>query len=297
MFVFGLSLTPERYLLVLLVPALALGCARRYLLDFAPYAALILVYGELRGLAHIASPHPYYLPHLRAEEFLFGGHLPTVDLQRWLWSGSAAWYDNALLLVTRIHSIVPTTFAFVLWLGLRASFYRFAATMLALSFGSALVFLLYPAAPPWAAAELGLLDATKIGSGRFGTSSVVGGLPSLADLIHGNPYAAVPSLHAGYAFIVFLFAAGLAWHTRWRWHVVVLAAVYPGLQSFAAVYTGNHYVVDLLAGYACAAAAFFGIRWVWRARRWPGWDRGERGATPVPASAVDRARPAPARLP
>jgi membrane-associated phospholipid phosphatase len=270
-FFFGLSLTPERYLLVLSVPAVVLGCGRRYLLDFGAFAALILAYGELRGLAHLSHPRPYYLPQLRAEEFLFGGHVPSVDLQRWLWSGSNAWYDNALLFIQRIHSIVPTTFAFVLWLKRRSLFYRFAASMLALSFGAALVYWLYPAAPPWAAADRGLLDVTKIGSGHFVSSSVFGGVPSVADLIDPNPYAAVPSLHAGYAFLVLLFCAGLAWRTRWRWPVVTVAAVYPALQSFAAVYTGNHYVVDLLLGYACASIAYFGVRGLWRVWRLPGW--------------------------
>jgi hypothetical protein len=308
-FFFGLSLTPERYLLVLLVPALILGCARRYLLDFAAFAALILAYGELRGLAHLSHPRPYYAPPLRAEEFLFGGHVPSVDLQQWLWSGARVWYDNALLFVSRIHSIVPTTFAFVLWLRRRALFYRFAATILTLSYGAAVIYWLFPAAPPWAAAERGMIDATKIGSGHFGTSSVLGGIPSIADVIHPNPYAAVPSLHGGYAFLLLLFASGVAWHTRWRWYVVAVAAVYPILQSFAAVYTGNHYVVDLILGYACAAAAYFGVRTFWRARRWPGWDedlprvdRNERlasaaggGGSARPGAAHEAAPPAPAR--
>ena len=265
----GLALTPDRYLFVLLVPALLLGCGRRYLLDFAPYAALILLYGEARGLAHVLHPHPYYLLPLDAERFLFGGHVPSVDLQHWLWSGTRAWYDDVLLFITRIHSIVPTTFAFALWLRRRALFYRFAATMLALSFGAALVFWLFPAAPPWAAGEAGLIDAVKIGGSHFGSSPILPGVPFLADLVQGNQYAAIPSLHAGYACVVFLFAAQLAWSSRRRWLIVALAALYPALQSFAAVYTGNHYVVDVLAGYACSAAAFFAVRWLWRGRRWP----------------------------
>jgi hypothetical protein len=57
-------------------------------------------------------------------------------------------------------------------------------------------------------------------------------------------YAAIPSLHAGYAFLVFLFAAALVWGTRWRWWVTCPGALYAGFQSFAAVYTGKHYVVD-----------------------------------------------------
>ena len=84
-----------------------------------------------------------------------------------------------------------------------------------------------------------------------------------------NPYAAIPSLHAGYSFLVFLFAATLAWRTRWRWWAVGLGALYPLAQSFAAVYTGNHYVVDLLLGCGAAAASLLLVRRFWRAHNLP----------------------------
>jgi membrane-associated phospholipid phosphatase len=195
--------------------------------------------------------------------------VPTVVLQDWLWSGSRRWYDTLLLYVAHIHAIVPTTFAFILWLRRRALFYRFAATMLTLSFAAALTFWLYPAAPPWAAARDGLLSLTKIGGEHPATSSAATSGRSLHGLIQGNPYAAIPSLHAGYAFLIFLFAATLAWRTRWRWWIVFPAALYAGFQSFAAVYTGNHYVVDVLIGFGYAAASLLTVCWLWRRMSWP----------------------------
>jgi len=79
----------------------------------------------------------------------------------------------------------------------------------------------------------------------------------------------VPSLHGGYSLLVCLFVVTLAWRTRWRWWVAVAAALYPLIQSIAVVYTGNHYVVDLLIGFAYATAAFYGVRRFWRWRGWP----------------------------
>src|SRR5207248_5033126 len=38
---FGLSLTPDRYVLVLLAPALVIGRGRRFMLDFVPFVLLI----------------------------------------------------------------------------------------------------------------------------------------------------------------------------------------------------------------------------------------------------------------
>ena len=48
-----------------------------------------------------------------------------------------------------------------------------------------------------------------------------------------------------------------------------IAALYPLLQSFAVVYTGNHYVVDLLIGFAYATASVLAVDWFWRRRGWP----------------------------
>jgi hypothetical protein len=148
---FGLSLTPDRYVLVLLAPALVLGRGRRFLLDFVPFVVLIVVYEECRGIAHTLHPHPYYAPQLDAEKALFFGHVPSVDLQDWLWTGSLHWYDQFLSAMTRVHFIVPPTLAFGLWLKRRALFYRFAATLLVLSYAGALTFLLFPVGASWVA--------------------------------------------------------------------------------------------------------------------------------------------------
>jgi hypothetical protein len=267
---FGVSLTPDRYVLVLLAPALVIGRGRRFLLDFIPFVALIVLYEECRGIAHSLHPSPYYLPQLDAEKFLFFGHVPTVVLQNWWWTGSLHWYDQFLSFMTRVHFIVPPTLAFALWLKRRALFYRFAATLLVLSYAGALTFWLYPAAPPWAAAVKGLIPPLANPAGVQASSSP---LPTdsgpLYHLVSDNPYAAVPSLHEGYAMLVFLFIVMLAWNTRWRWWVTIPALSYPIIQSIAVVYTANHYVVDLLIGGVYATAAVFGVRWLWRRLGWP----------------------------
>ncbi len=269
---FGLSLTPDRYVLVLLAPALVLACGRRLMLDFVPFVLLIVLYEECRGIAHILRPDPYVTPHLDLERWLFFGHMPPNVLQDWLWTGDLSWYDHVLSAINRIHFIVPPTLAFGLWLRRRALYYRFAATMLVLSYAGALTFALYPAAPPWEAAsfEYRLIEplANPAGQQALEAPLPTSGGP-LYQLVDGNPYAAIPSLHGGYSFLVFLFAATLAWRTRWRWQVVAVAALYPIAQSFSAVYTGNHYVVDLLIGFAYAAAALAGVLWLWRRLGWP----------------------------
>lgn len=152
--------------------------------------------------------------------------------------------------------------------------------MVVLSYSAALTFLLYPAAPPWHAAQEGLLTAEKIG----GHASVSASVWAPYDLVRGNPDAAIPSLHAGYAFLVFLFVSTLFWRTRWRLPVACVAAIYPLLQSIAAIYTGNHYVVDLVIGYCYAAGAFFGVSYVWHRLRLPAADNWTEPGPEAPAA-------------
>jgi hypothetical protein len=97
------------------------------------------------------------------------------------------------------------------------------------------VYVLYPAAPP-RLAGIGFSD-TVTESARVNLSS---------DLLGGlyNPFAAVPSLHFGYALLV---GVVVAWLARPRW-LRVLGAAYPAAMLFIIVATGNHFLFDAAAG-------------------------------------------------
>jgi PAP2 superfamily len=136
----------------------------------------------------------------------------------------------------------------LLWLHRRRpEGFPFVRTTLLLASGLALVgFLVYPAAPP-RLAGVGIVDTV---SGRH------------VDLNRGlvsslyNPYAAVPSMHIGYALIV---GAGLLRHGR-RFLVRAIGALYPPFVLLVIVATGNHFFLDaaagaLVAGIAAALAA------------------------------------------
>jgi membrane-associated phospholipid phosphatase len=266
----GLEWTPDRALFVLLAPSLAIRRARRYLLDFLPLAAAILLYAELRGIAHLAAPHPFFLPQIRLERVLFGTPIPPVTLQHTYWHGYAHWYDGVAAVMLQLHFVVPVIVSYLLWLRRRALFYRFSVTLLTLSFAAALTFVVFPAAPPWAAANAGYIDHVVRLPLAHGAAQVHTGVHgALASLIPDNPYAAIPSLHAGYAFLVALFLASLVRSRRLRYLIFSVCALYPLLQSLTILYTGNHYVVDIVLGYGYAAAALWGVNRVWRTRQLP----------------------------
>ena len=98
-------------------------------------------------------------------------------------------------------------FRSVIWLDNRALYYRAATALVGASLLGAVIFLLYPAAPPWAAAQIGLLpELTKIGYAQAAAAPVSAHKSLIESLMLSNPYAAVPSLHTSYSTLVAIFA-------------------------------------------------------------------------------------------
>jgi membrane-associated phospholipid phosphatase len=231
------------------------------LVDWAPFLLALWLYDLVRGYADGAVIGVQYAPQIRLDELFGGGVVPSLWLQQHLWHGSASvrWYDYLTWVVYISYFFGTTAVLVVLWWRSRRLFWRFASNVLALSFVGCLTFFLYPADPPWLASQQGYI----VGS----IERLIGPIGSHIPVISGarlwetgteyaNPVASMPSLHAAFTFLIALF---LVTRTRSRWrHLLWL---YPLAMTFALVYSGEHYVVDVLAGWIYAAVVFFGIEW------------------------------------
>ncbi len=247
----GLFISGDRYVLILFVPAALLGVGKQYIRDFVPFVVGVLLYEELRGVAHLLHPRPYYEPWLGLDKLMFLGHVPNVLAQDLLWRGHLSWYDSALALCQRAHFFVPPTLMFLIWLERRDLFYRCALTLLLVSLAAALTFAAVPSAPPWKAAATGRMpQIARIGYVQAAASPVKTGKSLIEAGVLRNDYAAVPSLHTAYSLLTLVFA--LAWRRR-----IGLALVwYPLVMWFTIVYFGDHYVTDILLGIVYALAAW-----------------------------------------
>lgn len=105
------------------------------------------------------------------------------------------------------------------------------------------IYIAYPAAPPRLAA-LGFSDTVSTHAGVNLSSDLLGSLY--------NPFAAVPSLHFGYALLVGVVVARLAGSRAWR----LAGALYAPFVLFVIVATGNHFVFDAAAGGAVTAVGW-----------------------------------------
>ena len=115
----------------------------------------------------------------------------------------------------------------------------------------------HPAAPPWYAMNYGfepILDTpgNVAGLGRF--DELLG--CSIFNSIYGrnaNVFAAVPSLHAAYMVVALAYAV---MDRSKKWLIALFAVIMVGIW-WTAVYSGHHYLIDVMLGISCALLGIF----------------------------------------
>ena len=258
----GISVSPDYFVIVLLLGAIALGRWKVFLVDWLPFVALFLGYEILRGLAGSSGIDVHYSGPINVDNFISLGHQPTIWLQEQLYRpGSVSPIDVVATIFYFCHFAYPLTLGFIFWIKDRLLFRRFAAALLAMSFTAFVFFLLVPVAPPWLAAQQGYLPHVE----KIISHTIPSGTSWFYQNLNPNPVAAVPSLHAAFPVLGLLYGVRLWGRRAWPlalWCVAV---------CFSIVYLGEHYVADALAGILFAWASYFVVEFVykrlWKARK------------------------------
>src|SRR5439155_5495549 len=112
------------------------------------------------------------------------------------------------------------------------AFSRFRNAIIGANLAGLIGYVVLPTAPPRMFPSIGFID--------HHTNGVV--------QLAGNPYAAMPSLHAADALIVGIVLASLVRRPVWK----ALWLLWPAWVSFAVMATGNHFWLDVLAGIVLA---------------------------------------------
>jgi hypothetical protein len=232
------------------------------LLAWLPWLGLLVVYDELRGAVSVLPADAGFAPQLALDRWLGGGVTPTEWLQGRLWTpGHVHWYDVAVWGVYLTHFFAVWVVAAMVWRRSRDRFGHYAVLTAVVTLGAFLVYWLYPAQPPWLTAELGHMGAVDrivpFVWDRLGVSSMQSVYEN-SSLV--NTVAAMPSLHAAYPLMLLLFFFRTA-----GWPVRVGLGAYTLAMAFALVYGGEHFVADILAGWALAAVAFAAVEGARRA--------------------------------
>lgn len=221
--------------------AATLGRSTTWWREIVLIGILYGAYELSRGLGDISVPsaldngrailHFERVWHLDPERVLNGaiGHIT--------WIAVAASYFYSLM-----HYVVTPAVLVWMYRKHRAA-YGPARTALALSTALGLVgYLLLPTAPPRMLSHSGLQDTlahTQDYGWWGGEGSVPRGLGALT-----NQFAAMPSLHVGWAIWCGVL---IAMYARRRW-VRLIGIAYPVATTLVVMATGNHYLLDAIAG-------------------------------------------------
>jgi hypothetical protein len=231
-------------------------------IDWLPIVAVLWVYDLTRGSADSFGIGVHYHPMIDFDRALFG-EVPTVWLQERLYEPQAVqWWDVAFTVVYTSYFLVPFLLAGWLWARDRLAFKRFTRRLVTLSLAGLATYIVFPAAPPWMAGEMGLLGEVHRTTAR-GWEVLGVGTASLFSKGQGaaNMVAAVPSLHSAITTLVALF---LWSRVRRRW-LRPLLLLYPLAMAVTLIATGEHYFFDVALGWLYAGAVMGG--WTWWERR------------------------------
>jgi hypothetical protein len=236
-------------------------------LDWLPILAVLGAYDFTRGAADSLGIGVHVHPMIDFDRAVFFGQTPTEWLQAHLYEpGVVAWWDVAFTVVYTSYFIVPFALAGVLWARDRPAFLRFAKRLVTLALAGLVTYIAFPAAPPWMAGEMGLLEEVHRTTAEgwrvlgVGTAGLFSEGQASANLV-----AAIPSLHSAFTALVALFLWGRA-----RPALRPLLLLYPLAMGVTLMATGEHYFFDVLLGWLYAGAVM---------AVWARWER--RGARSV----------------
>jgi hypothetical protein len=270
--------------------------------DWLPFALVLVLYDFSRGAADMLGARTLWQFQPNADRWLFFGTVPTVWLQEHIKMAQPPWWEVIISSIYMSFFVLPYLVAGVLWLRNRTEWAAFARQFVALSFAALVIYVALPAAPPWAGASctpadvaagpanppcmfhgpagvpggglLGAMHMSRPGAHQFVERISTRGwgtlhLQSAGALLDSgqasvNLVAAIPSLHAAVTAMISIFL----WRRVKRgWRPLLVA--YPLAMAFVLVYSAEHFVVDILLGWALAVvvSALLALVDSWWARR------------------------------
>lgn len=242
---------PKVFILILLIAiSVLIKREKDFFKHWFLFLSIIYLSDTMRGLIYFLISKlniPVYSEYVvRAEKLLFS-IIPSVYLQNKLLPGSLGFLEKFCTFFHGTHFIAFLIVGFFFWFKDLNWFTRYKLSFYPLLLVGLSSYFLIPTAPPWMASELfGLVPDLS----HFNLELYNMYLPDLTSGFNTDPVAAMPSLHAAFPFLCCL----LLWS---KYKLKALAFyLYTGIIIFTIIYTGDHYVVDILAGIVLAYLSF-----------------------------------------
>lgn len=266
----GIFLRKDAILLWVLAGLLALSLTdlrrwgRGVIVDWLPLGVLLVFYDTSRDITQWLGIQTHQMLQIHFDEALFGSPLLTVRLQRAVHETAAVrFWEYPMFFVYMSHFFLSLVIAGLLWRFAYPRFRAFRAQFVALTTLGFATYVLYPARPPWMAADFGVLP--PIHRSVFDVWGKLGVQAARSSVEQGsafdNDVAAVPSVHAALTLMILLF-----FWPRARWWVRTLLVAYVLAMAWMLVYSGEHYVFDVLLGWLYAVVVAGGAALIRRRR-------------------------------
>jgi hypothetical protein len=212
------------------------------------FAVLLVAYNGVRALGGDDSAAAY--AHARSIVLAQGPFALEVEhaTNRWLTAVPVAAVLACYLYALLHYALTPI----VLWVSRRRGGWSYWRGYWALVLASGLalaVYAAYPVAPPRLMPGLGISDVMHDYAGYGWWGAAASAPRGIGDAT--NQFAAMPSMHCGWA----LWCGVQMWQLggrRWR----IAGVAYPLTMALIVVATGNHFVLDVLAGAAVVVVGY-----------------------------------------
>lgn len=250
----------EQLLLVLLFCSFYFISAptRKLIIAFSIFIVYWIIFDYMKAFPNYLYQPVHIATLYQAEKKVFGitfhGDKITPN-EYWLRNGNV--FLDVLAGIFYLTWIpIPLLFAGYLFFKNRRQYFYFSLTFLLVNIIGFIIYYSYPAAPPWYVQQHGFdfypaTPGSTAGLSKFDHFFYSGIFKSIYAK-SSNVFAAMPSLHSSYPVIVLYFGI----KNKFGIVNVLFAVVMMGIW-FAAVYSSHHYVLDILAGIACALTGIF----------------------------------------
>jgi len=252
---------PEQLFLVVVFNVLyyVSFATRKFITGFSIYIIFWVIFDYMKAFPNYLYNTVHIESLYNAEKNLFG-----IQGDGGLLTPNEFWQKNTYTLLDILSGIfylcwvpVPLVFsAYLFFSKKREQFLYFALTFLLVNLIGFVGYYVYPAAPPWYVQLYGF----KFNPHTPGNTA---GLHRFDDFFHAgifnalyakssNVFAAMPSLHSAYNLIVLYYGI-----KNKLGPINILFGIITAGIWFAAVYSGHHYLLDVLAGILCAVIGIF----------------------------------------
>lgn len=251
---------PDHYSLIVLVNVLffASPFTKRLITGLSIFVVYWMIFDSMKAWPNWSFSHVDIEPIYLLEKKLFGIHHNGTVLT------PNEYFDlHANVVADTISSIfylcwipVPLAFSIYLYFTNKDIFLRFLMCFFTVNIVGFIVYYSHPAAPPWYYRDYGdvLITGTKSNAAGLLRFDHYYGVKLFEDLYAkgSNVFAAMPSLHAAYPLAGIYYAFKQRLNFIKAFYIIITIGIW-----ISAIYLYHHYVLDVIAGIACALIGLF----------------------------------------